>query len=147
MVILPELENSKDRSREDNSFSGWGIPTQDYSFLHNVSNENNMRSKILELLSRINPNRSGLSGHRKLKDSDSSDDEDSIEFLRLESDKQNLVNQLRLKSMLSHGQNQKTQDMAIANLTKKIELIEKAQEKLNHRVFCFCIKMKPKSKF
>lgn len=86
-----------------------------------------MRTKILELLSRINPNRSGLSGHKRLKESDSSDDEDAIEFLRLESDKQNLVNQLRLKSMLSHGQNHKKQEMMIANLNKKVEFIEKAQ--------------------
>ena len=105
MEIMPDQSNGKDKdsAREEDGFSGWGIPTQDYSFLNNVSNENNMRTKILELLSRINPNFSGLSGHKKLKGSDSSDDEDAIEFLRLESDKQNLVNQLRLKSMLSHG--------------------------------------------
>ena len=51
-----------------------------------------MRSSVFELLSRINPYNTGTPKHKKLKESDSSDDEDAIEFKRLESDKLNLLN-------------------------------------------------------
>ncbi len=61
--------------------------------MDNVSDENEMKSKMLEILSRINPYHAGTTKKfKKLKDSDSSDDEDAIEFKRLESDKVHLIN-------------------------------------------------------
>ena len=66
--------------------------------MNNISDENDTKSKMLEILSRINPYHAGtIKKHKKLKESDSSDDEDAIEFKRLESDKVHLLNQLRVR--------------------------------------------------
>ena len=70
----------------DKQYSGWGILKRDYSFLQNISNKGNTRSRILDLLARINPQHS----YSNLSD-DSSENEDQIEFDHLESTKQNLI--------------------------------------------------------
>jgi len=73
--------NRSSRRSQQPSFSGWGIPRRNYSFLQSLSNENNMRSRVQDLLSRTNPGPRTHGRFRKLRESDSSsDDEDSIEF-------------------------------------------------------------------
>ena len=50
-----EVKRNKEYRRRKDKTSGWGISQYDYSFLRNLDNDNSMRDRIVDILSRVNP--------------------------------------------------------------------------------------------
>jgi hypothetical protein len=105
-----------------------------------------MRDRLMELLSRVNPNtrsedvqckkhfrpgKVAVLGSRTHQDCDSSDDEEAIEFQRLETIKHNLLHELRIQSMMMNGRSRRRQVHEDKQIREKILEIEASQEKLN----------------
>lgn len=86
-------------SKRGQSPPGWAIPDTDMTYLNYLQNSNEARSKIFDLLSRINPY-GNTRGKRALAADQEGSDDETVEFQSLQMRKKYLMRQLRIQKIV-----------------------------------------------